>query len=558
MASTEFAPIRSGGSLIVAWRTKEKNILIVGGNDVAAARIISVLEADAKVILVSPENELSEEVRYRIEQNQVHKWINREFKEIDLEDVDMVLTAIDDLVVSRKIYDICHAKKIPINVADVPPLCDFYFMSQHRDGPLQIAVSTNGQGPKMANIIRRKIGETLPEGIGDVITKVGRLRQKLRILDSKQNSSSKRMGWMSRVCEEWSLEDLKKMDEKIMDNLLLFYESGQVPQYDSILCLKNNQEDILKNTTKKSVEEVGETSHHMIENRAYLTFKDKDHENYQPDNLDSIKEFNYLTIQSKDARISSQSLKKGRMILVGAGPGDPSLLTHKATTALATADLVLSDRLIPSPILSHANCEIRLAASKSGAEKSRDSQDQLSTWGLEALKEGKTVVRLKIGDPFLFGRGGEEVAFFRKHGWDVEVVPGISSAFSAPLAANVPVTHRGVADQVLITTGQGTQGRMPEIPRYHSTRTTVILMAVAKANEMSKALLEKEYPGELPGVFIENSNRPNQRIIRATVRSLGEAVKTQKIVSPATLVIGHSVEALYSKDLDFSGIAHEI
>ncbi|CAG8630326.1 14397_t:CDS:2 [Ambispora leptoticha] len=533
----EYPKIRTGGSLIVAWRAKEKNVLIVGGGNVAAARIVSVLEADAKVIVVCPENGLNSEVKYRIESNQVDKWINREFCENDLEGIDMVLTAIDDPIESRKIYELCRTKKIPVNVADVPSLCDFYFMSQHRDGPLQIAVSTNGQGPKLANIIRRQIADTLPKGAGAAITKVGKLREKLRQIDPEHSSSSKRMGWM--------IPQYNSLLENISNSITINNGGHESNKHTVSENFKGDNINVKQETSNGSngiAEDNIENNNKKRESTGPIEIIQ------QANNKDEIIE-DSNNIEVHNTKKDTNNLKKkGRIILVGAGPGDPSLLTHKATSVLAKADLILSDRLIPPAILSYANCDVRLAALKSGAAKVKDSQDQLLSWGLEALKEGKTVVRLKIGDPFIFGRGGEEVAFFRKMGWEAEVIPGVSSAFSAPLSANIPLTHRGVADQIFITTGQGTQGRMPEIPNYHHTRTTVFLMAVGKANELSGVLLEKEYPMDLPAAFVENANRPNERVLRATVATLGKVVEINKIVSPAILIIGKVVDVLHDND----------
>ncbi|CAG8595244.1 5755_t:CDS:1 [Paraglomus brasilianum] len=490
MSSENYAQIRKGGSLLLAWRIENKRVLIVGGGNVAAGRIVKTLEADANVTVVCPDDGLNDEVRYRINQNQVHNWINRNFEECDLENVDMVLTAIDDHVRSREIYYMCKARKIPVNVADVPSLCDFYFMAEHRDGPLQIGISSNGQAPKLATMIRQRVADALPENIGMAISKVGNLRQKLRDIDSDYESSKKRMGWMIRVCKEWSLNELANLDDKMTDLLLSFYSKDEVPSFNSIVKVARSTEDVNKDEEKRA---------------------------------------------------------RSRIILVGAGPGDPSLLTIKAMTLLSQADLILSDRLVPAAILEYAKGEVRFASAKSGSEKtcsSDVSQDELLNWALEALEAGKLVVRLKVGDPFLFGRGGEEVLFFKKRGWDVEVVPGISSSLSAPLAAHIPVTHRGISDQVLITTGQGTKGRMPEIPEYNPMRTTVVLMAVGKAKNLSELLLDRAYPSDLPAMFVENGHRPNEKIVRATVGDLGEIVERENVVSPATLVIGRAVDAL--------------
>src|ERR1043165_3699670 len=213
-AMTEYPPVRTGGSLLLAWRTNSKNVLIVGGGEVACGRVLKALEADAKVILVCPEQGLHPELKYRIQENQIYKYINREFEPIDLEeDIDIVLTAIDDPIKSKEIYQLSKEKNLSINVADVPSLCDFYFMAEYRDGPLQIAVSTNGQGPKLAVMVRNHISENLPNGIGEAISRTSELRQNIRRIDSDHKSSSKRMQWMSKFCESWPIENLRKLDE---------------------------------------------------------------------------------------------------------------------------------------------------------------------------------------------------------------------------------------------------------------------------------------------------------------------------------------------------------
>ena len=170
---------------------------------------------------------------HRIEKGQV-TYHDRKFESSDLDNVDMVLTAIDDPAASTTIWKLCKERKIAANIADVPPECDFYFGSVHRDGPLQIMVSTNGNGPKMASLIRKQIAANLPENIGSAIQKVGRLRRKLRQVAPDVEEGPKRMQWMSRVCEEWDLKDLVEMDEEDMDRLLGFYKPGTVPKFEEV------------------------------------------------------------------------------------------------------------------------------------------------------------------------------------------------------------------------------------------------------------------------------------------------------------------------------------
>lgn len=228
-----FPDVQGGGSLILAWQVRNKHILVVGGGEVAAGRILNVLNADAKVTVVCPSSGLNDEVAYRVSQKQVTH-VDRKFEPSDLDNVDMVLTAVDDPEASSQIFKLCKERRIPANIADVPPECDFYFGSVHRDGPLQIMVSTNGNGPKLANIVRRQIADGLPKNIGAAIQRVGLLRRKLRKIAPGPEEGPKRMQWMSKVCESWSLDELCGMTEEDMEALLGFYKPGTVPSLDSI------------------------------------------------------------------------------------------------------------------------------------------------------------------------------------------------------------------------------------------------------------------------------------------------------------------------------------
>lgn len=262
--TSKYPEIQGGGSLILAWQVRNKKILVVGGGEasrllltptdididkaqVAAGRIVNVLNADAKVTVVAPRDGLNDEVAYRVDQKQVEH-IDRKFEPSDLDGVDMVLAAVDDPEASTQIHKLCKEKRIPANIADVPPECDFYFGSVYRDGPLQIMVSTNGNGPKMANIVKRRIAASLPSNMGAAIQKVGMLRRKLRKVAPSPDEGPKRMQWyvlygrvgipkypandlrMSKVCEKWSLDELCSMTEEDMDTLLDFYKPGTVPK----------------------------------------------------------------------------------------------------------------------------------------------------------------------------------------------------------------------------------------------------------------------------------------------------------------------------------------
>ena len=204
----------------------------------AAGRILNLLNADARVFVVCPSSGVNEEVRYRISRREVVH-IDRVFLPLDLEPekkIAMVLTAVDDPDASTRIWKYCKTLKVPANIADVPPECDFYFGSVHRDGPLQIMVSTNGNGPRLAASIRRQIGQMLPAGTGDSIQKVGELRRRLRrrVPGKSTRDINRRMQWMSAVCDQWRAEEFSSMDEEDMEKLVTFYDNGTVPSFEEI------------------------------------------------------------------------------------------------------------------------------------------------------------------------------------------------------------------------------------------------------------------------------------------------------------------------------------
>lgn len=150
--------------------------------------------------VVSPREGLNDEVAHRVAEGQVD-YVDRKFEASDLDNVDMVLTAVDDPEASTQIWKLCKERKIAANIADVPPECDFYFGSVHRDGPLQIMVSTNGNGPKLASIVRKRIATSLPANIGTAIQKVGMLRRKLRKVAPAVEEGPKRMQWCVKLLE---------------------------------------------------------------------------------------------------------------------------------------------------------------------------------------------------------------------------------------------------------------------------------------------------------------------------------------------------------------------
>jgi uroporphyrin-III C-methyltransferase len=178
--------------------------------------------------------------------------------------------------------------------------------------------------------------------------------------------------------------------------------------------------------------------------------------------------------------------------------------------------------------------------------------------GLKSVREGKYVLRLKQGDPYLYGRGGEEFTFFREKGYVPTVLPGITSALSAPLFADIPATHRGVADQVLVCTGTGRKGAAPEPPTYVPTQTVVFLMALHRLSDLVTSLTSKPpseeetkrvlWPKSTPCAVVERASCPDQRIIRTTLEHVCQAVECEGSRPPGLLIVGASCHVLHSPE----------
>lgn len=185
--------------------------------------------------------------------------------------------------------------------------------------------------------------------------------------------------------------------------------------------------------------------------------------------------------------VSRTNNPRSLMQLVGSGPGDPSLMTIAAHRAVSEAEVILADKLAPPDILklSPPHCEVIFARKFPG--NAAKAQQELNERGLACLRANKRVVRLKGGDPFVYGRGGEEYLWYKRHGFKVEIIPGVSSALVAPLSACIPVTHRGVANQLLLLTGQSKEGGLPELPQWQKGRTTVVLMGLGKLEGIMEA-----------------------------------------------------------------------
>ncbi|MGX1925071.1 uroporphyrinogen-III C-methyltransferase [Vibrio sp. NH-7] len=243
---------------------------------------------------------------------------------------------------------------------------------------------------------------------------------------------------------------------------------------------------------------------------------------------------------------TNSQINQGFVSLVGAGPGDPDLLTVKGYRVIQQADVVVYDRLVSAEILALANCAAEMIYVGKKLDFHCVPQDQINQLLVEKAQEGKRVVRLKGGDSFIFGRGGEELEELAQHGISFEVVPGITAAAGATAYAGIPLTHRDHAQSVQFITGHVQKdGREIE---WHSlaqsNNTLVFYMGLKQSGYITEKLLETGLDAEISCAIIENGTRREQRVFTGPLKDLPDM--TKEAVSPALIVVG-SVTSLHDK-----------
>ncbi len=237
---------------------------------------------------------------------------------------------------------------------------------------------------------------------------------------------------------------------------------------------------------------------------------------------------------------SSLALLPGSVTLVGAGPGDPGLLTLHALRALEAAEVVLYDRLVGEGVLALANPQaLKLEVGKSAGHHSMPQED-IHALMLRHARGGLRVVRLKGGDPFVFGRGGEELEFLRAHGIPFQVVPGITAAVACAAYSGIPLTHRDHAQSLRLVTAhcRDSVDTLDWDALAQERQTLAVYMGVAGLERLQQRLLQAGRAASTPFALVENGSRPQQRVVTGTLADLPDTARAHAVASPALLILG--------------------
>jgi uroporphyrin-III C-methyltransferase/precorrin-2 dehydrogenase/sirohydrochlorin ferrochelatase len=242
-------------------------------------------------------------------------------------------------------------------------------------------------------------------------------------------------------------------------------------------------------------------------------------------------------LESGDLPLRRRRAHRGSVALVGGGPGDTGLITVRGRRLLGQADVVVADRLGPRELLNELAPDVRVIEVGKTPGHHPVPQAEINRILVEEALQGHRVVRLKGGDPYVLGRGGEEAEFCRRHGVEVEVVSGVTSAISVPAAAGIPVTHRGLAKGFSVVTGHE---ELSEVPA-RADHTVVLLMGVGQLRESASALGNAGLPADTPVGIVENGYLPDQRVTIGTLGTIADQAEAAGVANPAVIVIGDVV-----------------
>lgn len=440
---------------------KNKSCLIVGGGEVAARKVLLLLQAGARVSVVSPElNTVLDDycTRGKI---QHHAGI---FHPGLLQNMALVIAATDDRDTNRQVSAAAQQRQIPVNVVDNPDLCTFIMPSIVNRSPLLIAISSGGQSPVLARLLRAQLETMIPAAYGHLAAIAGKFREQVK--QHFTHSEKRRTFW-----------------EKMLQGRF------------------------------------GE----MV-----LTGKDEAAQDYL---LQSLQ-------QEKDEPL------QGEVYLVGAGPGNPDLLTFRAMRLMQQADVVVYDRLVSPAILDM----VRRDATRIYAGKERNrhtlAQESINQLLVRLAQEGKRVLRLKGGDPFIFGRGGEEIETLAAHRIPFQVVPGITAASGVAAYAGIPLTHRDYAQSCIFVTGHLKNNSL-DLDWAHLARpnqTIVIYMGLLGLPVLCQQLIAHGLPHATPAAIIQQGTTQRQKIVIGTLQILPNLAEAAHLTPPTLIIVGQVVK----------------
>ena len=472
---------------------KDRSCLVVGGGGVALRKTLSLVEEDARVTVVAPEAVESLETMAADGRITLEK---RPYRRGEATGYTLVFTATDSREVNRQVYEDAHGAGIWVNAADEPESCSFHLPARVQREPLQLTIASGGEAPFAVRRLRQLLERRFGPEWAEWLEAASRFRTRVRKMNLRP--------------------------EQAEDCYDRFFEA--TVDRDRIAARVPSAEEE-KGWSKAAfvVEETGSAS---------------------------------LEAAPSTPSEGQSAAGPGLVSLVGSGPGCAGLLTVRGWQRLMAADVVVYDRLAAQSLPCDLPPHVELHCVGKTAGNHPVPQQQINAQLVRLAREGKRVVRLKGGDPYVFGRGGEELELLEAEGVPYEVVPGITSGIAAPGWAGIPVTYRGESVRVtLLTAHESTKHKGPQMRwdllAQDPHATLVGYMGVTTLPSVVKSLLEGGMDPHTPAAMIERGTTAAQRSVVTTLKDLPEAVTREGLGPPALFVVGPTVR--HAEKLDWFG-----
>lgn len=471
------------------FKLEDRKVLIVGGGEVALRKADLLSRAGACITILAPD--ISHELQALLTDSK-HEFIYENYNKTYMSGARVIIAATDDETLNHQIHADATELNIPVNVVDTPHLCDFIFPAIIDRNPIVIGISSNGKAPVLARLLRARLETLIPQGYGKLAKLAGEFRSEVK---AKIPTLTGRRQFWERAFE------------------------GQVSQ----LMFAGNE-----------TEATAQLQADLDSTAAAISKKS--------DDTDSVRESDAIKNVAPDE--SEKSLPAvGEVYIVGAGPGDPELLTFKALRLMQQADVVFYDALVSPQVLDLC----RRDADKVFVGKKR-SNHTVAQLGINELlvnhaKQGRRVVRLKGGDPFIFGRGGEEIESLRAHNVPYQVVPGITAANAAASYAGIPLTHRDHSQSVRFVTGFLKAGAPnSNFKSFLNTDETVVFyMGLHSLARLTEGLVDAGRSSETPIAIVSNASMSNQQVLTGTLATIVAKQEQAQLPTPALLIMGDVV-----------------
>ena len=497
-----------------------RRAVVVGGGAVAEQKVQGLLEASAYVTVVSPET--TDRLADLAAQGEI-ELRRRPYRVGDLAGAWLAIAATDDRSVNAAVWAEAEQRGVPFNAVDDLEHCSFIAPAIYKEGDITVAVSTAGRSPALAVRLRDRIAWLIGRAEARLCELLGELRPHMaaRVPDARARTAL----WY-RIVDSDVIDFVRRGDmagaRRRADEVI-----GEIEQSLDVPRLKPGLGWTLplRATTR----------------RAY---------------------------SSGWEHRRAMSVEVGAVYLVGAGPGDPGLITAKGLELLRSADVVVYDRLVDPALVAEAPPEAkRVSVGKHPYRVGVGSSDGVTQEEINALlvdraRCGQVVVRLKGGDPFVFGRGAEECEALEAAGVPFQVVPGVTSAIAAPAAAGIAVTHRRLASAfAVVTWHQCDVASSVDWEALARIPTLVVLMGLRALSEITARLLAHGMQRQTPAAVIASATLPSQRTVIGTLATIADRARAAGLEPPATLVVGEVVKVvvpskLHSEEVSDVSAAH--